>query len=63
MAECHVSTEQIAAMAIAAIAEEEKTDASCIRIISFREVPRSPLEKYLADHQIAYHKYQLGEEL
>ena len=53
--------EQIVAMAVAAIAEESRTDASAIRIVSFREVKKSALEQYVSDHQINYKKYQLGD--
>ena len=53
--------EQIVAMAVAAIAEETQTDASAIRVVSFREVPKSALEQYISDRQIEYRKYQLGD--
>ncbi|MBQ6066460.1 MAG: hypothetical protein IJK89_06525 [Clostridia bacterium] len=52
--------DQIAVMAVAAIAEELQTDASNIRIVSFREVPRSALEQYVAERGISYKKYLLG---
>ena len=53
--------EQIVAMAIAAIAEETQEDVSALRVLSFRELKKSSLEQYIADHQLVYHKYQLGE--
>ena len=53
---------QIAVMAVAAVAEELQTDASNIRIVSFREAPRSALEQYVAERGISYKKYQLGAE-
>ena len=53
--------EQIVAMAVAAIAEETQTDASAIRVVSFREVQRNALEQYLSDYHIEYKKYQLGD--
>ena len=53
--------EQIVAMAVAAIAEETQTDASAIRVVSFREVQKNALEQYISDHQIKYKKYQLGD--
>lgn len=56
-----ISKEQIAAMAVAAIAEELKTDASAVRIVSFREVQKSALAQYIADRNISYQKYRLGD--
>ena len=53
--------EQIVAMAIAAIAEETQTDASAIRVVSFREVQKNALEQYISDYHIEYKKYQLGD--
>lgn len=53
--------EQIVAMAVAAIAEETQTDASAIRVVSFREVQRNALEQYISDYHIEYKKYQLGD--
>lgn len=53
--------EKIAAMAIAAIMEETKSDAFNIRIKSFIEIPKSSLQQYIADHNIKYHKYRLGD--
>ena len=53
--------ETIAAMAVAAIAEEEGIEAKTLRIISFREVKQSPLAQYIADRGIQYKKYQLGD--
>ena len=54
--------EQIVAMAVAAIAEEEGEDVAALRVISFREIPKSSLERYIADRGIAYKKYQLGDD-
>lgn len=54
--------EQIAAMAVAAIAEETNEDLKNLRILSFKEVQKSNLEKYLEEHQIRFKKYELGEE-
>ncbi len=53
--------EQIVAMAVTAIAEETQTDASAIRVVSFREVQKNALEQYISDYQIEYRKYQLGD--
>ena len=52
---------QIAAMAVAAIAEELQTDVTSVRIVSFREVQKSALAQYIADHNISYKKYRLGD--
>ena len=57
----NIEHEKIIAMAVAAICEETGEDASDIRVVSFREVPKSPLEQYIAERGISYHKYQLGE--
>ena len=54
--------EQIIAMAIAAIAEELHEQIPRLRVLSFREVHKSSLEEFLAEHHIQYKKYQLGEE-
>ncbi len=56
-----LSREQIAAMAVAVIAEETQEDISKIRIVSFREIHPSSLEQYIAEHNIGYKKYQLGD--
>ena len=57
-----MSDETKLAMAIACIAEEEQTDISKYRVISFREIQKSSLEQYIEMNQIAYKKYQLGDE-
>ena len=56
-----ISKEQIVAMAVAAIAEELQEEVTHIRVLSFREIHRSSLEQFIADHGISYKKYQLGE--
>ena len=56
-----ITKEEILAMAVAAVAEEEGEDVSRLRVVSFREIQRSSLEQYIADHGIEYKKYQLGE--
>ncbi len=56
-----ISMEQIVAMAVAAIAEETGEDIQSLRVLSFREIKKSSLEQYIADHHITYKKYQLGE--
>jgi hypothetical protein len=53
--------EQIIAMAVAAVAEELKTNVSRIRVSSFKEIEKSSLEKYIEEKGIAYKKFQLGE--
>ena len=55
------TTEEIIAMALAAIVEETLDPAVSLRVISFREVPKSSLEAYIAEHGIAYRKYQLED--
>ena len=56
-----LTEEQILAAAIGAIAEETKADFSAIRVVSFKEIPKSSLEQYILDHKISYKKYQLGD--
>lgn len=56
-----ITKEEILAMAVAAVAEEEGEDVSRLRVVSFREIQRSSLEQYITDHGIEYKKYQLGE--
>ena len=58
-----LSEEMVLAMAIACIAEEEKTDISGYRVVSFNEIQKSSLEEYIEMKQIAYKKYQPGDEL
>ncbi len=53
--------ELIVAMAVACIAEENGVDTNHVVVRSFREVEKSPLAQYIADNNISYHKYQLGE--
>ena len=53
--------EKVLVMAVAAIAEENGTDVNHVVVRSFREVKKSSLEQYIADNNISYHKYQLGE--
>ena len=57
-----IEQETIVAMAVAAVAEEMNEKVSNLRVVSFREVHKSSLEQYIADHQIAYKKYQLGDQ-
>ena len=52
-------TEKIIAMAVAAIAEERKIEPKHVRVISFKEIQQSSLEKYITDQKISYQKYQL----
>ncbi len=56
-----IKEEQIIAMAVAAIAEETGEDFSSLRVVSFKEIKKSSLEQYIADHGITYKKYQLGD--
>ncbi len=58
-----MSDEIVLAMAIACIAEEEQTDINRYRVVSFSETQKSSLDEYLETKQIAYKKYQPGDEL
>ena len=57
----NIPEEQIVVMAVAAIAEETKEEISSLRVVSFREIYKSSLEQYIADHHLQYKKYQLGD--
>ena len=58
-----LTKEEIVAMAVAAIAEETKTDIRSLRVVSFRELGENPLLKYVRENNIAYKKYSLEDEL
>lgn len=53
--------EQIVAMAVAVIAEENSVEPKHVIVYKFAEVQQNGLQKYLAENNISYHKYQLGE--
>lgn len=53
--------EEIAAMAIAVIAEEVNEELSNLRIVSFKKIQNSGLQQYLEENQIDFKKYQLGD--
>ena len=53
--------EKVLAMAVACIAEENGTDIDHVVVRSFKEIKKTSLEQYIADNNISYHKYQLGE--
>lgn len=55
------SMEKIVAMAVAAVAEDMRTDVTRIRVVSWKEIQKSPLAQYISDHGIDYKKYQLGD--
>ena len=52
--------EKILAMAVAAVAEENRIEPKHVVVRSFKEIQKSSLEKYIEDNHIAYQKYQLG---
>ncbi len=53
--------ETIMAMAIAAVAEELNIEFHRIKVLSFKEVEKSSLEKYIEENQISFKKYRLGD--
>lgn len=53
--------EKALAMAVAVVAEETGVDAKKVTVVSFKEVQKSSLEKYIENNQIIYHKYQLED--
>ena len=58
-----MEAEKIIAMATACIAEELEVDIRKVRVVSFREVQKSDLEKYIEENEITYRKYQLEDEI
>lgn len=58
-----LTKEEIVAMAVAAIAEETGNAPSDLRVVSFRELGESSLQKYIRENNISYKKYSLEEEL
>ena len=50
---------KILAMAVAAVAEENRIEPKHVVVRSFKEIQKSSLEKYIEDNRIAYQKYQL----
>ena len=53
----------IIAMAVAAIAEENRTETKQVVVRSFKEIKKSSLEQYIEDNNIDYHKYQLEDSM
>ena len=51
--------EKVLAMAVAAVAEENRIEPKRVVVRSFKEIQKSSLEKYIEDNHIAYQKYQL----
>ncbi|MBR2529109.1 MAG: hypothetical protein IKE58_11645 [Blautia sp.] len=56
-----METEKILAMAVAAVAEEKGVQPKHVRVLSFKEIQKSSLEKFIEDNHISYHKYQLED--
>ena len=53
--------ERIIAMVVAAVAEELKTEIKRIRVLSFKEVQKSSLERYIEEKSIHFEKYQMKQ--
>ncbi len=51
--------EMIVAIATAAISEEAGISATHLRVISFSEIQKSSLEKYIEENGIIYNKFEL----
>ena len=58
-----METTKIIAMATACLAEELHLDVRKLRVVSFREIQKSDLEKYIENNDIKYKKYQLEDEV
>ena len=52
----------IVAMAVAAVAEELHTEVRRIRVVTFKEVEKSSLEKYIEENGIRFQKFQLEDK-
>ena len=63
MDEQTLDMDELVAMAVAAVAEDMRTDAKRIRVVSFREIFPGPLENYLAERKISFKRYELKDEL
>ena len=63
MDEQTMDMDELVAMAVAAVAEDMRTDAKRIRVVSFREIFPGPLESYLAARKISFKRYELKDEL
>ena len=55
--------DELVAMAVAVVAEDMRTDAKRIRVVSFREIFPGPLENYLAERKISFKRYELKDAL
>ena len=55
--------DELVAMAVAAVAEDMRTDMTRIRVVNFHEVLPSPLERYLVERRISFRRYELKDEL
>ena len=62
MDEQTLDMDELVAMAVAAVAEDMRTDAKRIRVVSFREIFPGPLENYLAERKISFKRYELMDE-
>jgi hypothetical protein len=56
-----LTQDMIIAASVAAIAEETGTEADKLRVLSFSEIQKSSLDKFIEEHGIIYKKYQLGD--
>lgn len=54
-----LSLEEILAMAVATVAEENKVEPKHVKVLSFKEIQKSSLEKYIEENNINYKKYSL----
>ena len=58
-----MENEKIIAMAVAAIAKENRTETKQVVVRSFKEIKKSSLEQFIEDNNIDYHKYQLEDSM
>ena len=53
--------EKAIVMAVAAFAEEKGIPIKNVKVLSFKEIQKSSLVKYIEENQIVYNKYSLSE--
>ena len=63
MDEQTLDMDELVAMAVAAVAEDMRTDVKRIRVVNFHEVLPGPLDRYLAERRISFRRYELKDEL
>lgn len=53
--------EKVLVMAVAAVAEENKVEPKHVTVLSFKEIQKSSLERFIEENNILYDKYKLED--